>query len=361
MNATENLFGLTDPLPLTGRHSGYVKIPFSSNNSAYGFVPVPLAIVGGGEGPTLLLLAGSFGDEPDSQMAAARIAQALDPAAMNGRVIVMTMANTPAALAGTRNSPLDGRNLNRSYPGDVLGTPTSIIADYIERQLMAVSDIVIDLHSDGRSLRYIPSTTLIHNPDPEVRARRLAVALAFGAPNLLLFHSFEDRNSSGAARRAGAVRIATEIGGPDPIDMSVAGVMRVLHWAGIVEGAEAPASAPPAVHVVLQDSDFVYALRDGAFEPASRLGDSVMAGSVAGHIHDLMRPFDAPIPVHFAASGTVVCSRGPGLAAIGDHLMHLGAPAGAEVVAECAAAPQLRWLPTQLAPGPKRRKTRTRL
>ena len=351
MTTTDHLFGLTDALPLGGRHSGYVKIPFSSDSSAYGFVPVPLAIVGGGEGPTVLLLAGAFGDEQESQVAAVRVAQSLDPAGMTGRLVVMPMANAPAAKAGTRNSPLDGRNLNRSFPGDVLGTPTSIIADYIERQLMAVSDIVIDLHSDGRSHRYVPSTTMIHHADPDLRARRLAVALAFGAPGLLLFHSFEDRNTSGAARRAGAVRIATEIGGPDPVAMTVAGVMRVLRWAGIAAGNQAPAPES-TVHVVRQDSDFVYAVHDGAFEPACRLGDTVEAGDLAGHIHDLMHPFAAPVPVRFTGIGTVVCSRGPGLAATGDCLMHLGTVPDGDTMAEIEAASGLRWLSTQLARRP---------
>src|SRR5271165_3838760 len=167
MITTDHLFGLTDELPLTGKVSGYAKIPFSSDTSAYGFVPVPLAVIGGGDGPTVLILAGSNGDEVDSQFALARLAQRLDPAILNGRVIIAPMANEPAARAGTRNSSIDGHNLNRSYPGDVRGTPTRVIADYIERHLMSVSDIVLDLHSDGRSIRYLPCATLIHHPDPD--------------------------------------------------------------------------------------------------------------------------------------------------------------------------------------------------
>ena len=100
---TDHLFGLTDALPLTGRISGYAKIPFSSDISAYGFIPVPLAVIGGGAGPTILLLAGTYGDETDSQIALARVAQALDPRQMNGRVIILPMANAPAAHAATRN------------------------------------------------------------------------------------------------------------------------------------------------------------------------------------------------------------------------------------------------------------------
>jgi predicted deacylase len=345
---TETLFGLTDPIPREGRHSGYVRIPFSSDTSAYGFIPVPIVVVGGGEGPTLLLVAGTFGDELESQVAAARLARMLDPAKLAGRVIVLPMANAPACEAGTRNSPIDGRNLNRSFPGNVFGTPTSIIADYIERQLMPVSDIVVDLHSDGRSIRYVPSVTLIHHADPDIRSRRLAAAIAFGAPNVLIFHSFEDRNTSGAARRAGAVRIATEIGGPDPVGTSVDGLLRLLKWAGIVREPTQP--APPANrYVVRQDSDFIYGLHHGIFEPACPLGQAVHAGAIAGEIHDLMRPLALPVPVPFPIAGTVVCTRGAGIASPGDCLMHLGTPLDDALEAECREAAGLRWLPTQVA------------
>lgn len=355
--STDVLFELTDPIPVAGRHSGFVRIPFSSDASAYGFIPVPLAVVGGGEGPTVLLLAGSFGDELDSQVALTRVAATLNPAQMRGRVIVLPTANAPAARAGTRNSPIDGRNLNRSFPGDVLGTPTSVIADYIERQLMPVSDLVLDLHSDGRSMRYVPSATFIHHADPDIRARRLAVALAFGAPTVLMFHSFEDRNTSGAARRAGAVRIATEIGGPDPVGTTMAGIMRVLRWAGMIDAAVAPAPAAD-LKVVRQDGDFTYALHAGVFEPACGLGATVSAGGLAGHIHDLSRPFSAPIPVRFRSGGTVVCTRGTSLAEPGDCLMHLGTPPDRETEAEREAAACLSWLVTQHARGSRRRTPR---
>jgi hypothetical protein len=70
-DAKDVLFGLTEQLPASGKHMGFVKIPHSSDRSAYGIVPVPLAIVGGSAGPTILLLAGVFGDEIDAQIAVA--------------------------------------------------------------------------------------------------------------------------------------------------------------------------------------------------------------------------------------------------------------------------------------------------
>jgi predicted deacylase len=272
---------------------------------------------------------------------------------MNGRVIAMTMANLPAAAGGTRTSPIDGRNLNKSFPGDVFGTPTSMIADYIERHLMSLSDLVLDLHSDGQSLRYLPSVTLVDHPDPDVQSRRLAMARAFGAENLLRFRSFEDRSTSGAARRAGATRIGTEIGGPDPVAALMAGITRILAWAGVISDG-APAAREAHLLLTQREDDFVYALADGVFEPAVRLGDKVSAGDLAGHIHDLTRPFATPAPVTFAVPGIVICTRGRGPAARGDCLMHLAIEADAEALAQLDEVADLRWLSTQVAPAAKR-------
>ena len=44
---TELTFGLADPLPAGGLHSGFVRIPYSSNRSTYGFVPLPVMRGGG--------------------------------------------------------------------------------------------------------------------------------------------------------------------------------------------------------------------------------------------------------------------------------------------------------------------------
>jgi predicted deacylase len=350
------LFGLTEPLPTKGQHTGFVKIPHSSNRSAYGIVPLPLTVVGGGAGPTVLLQAGIFGDELDAQIAVTRIMGALDPAKMNGRVIALPMANFPAAQAGTRNSPLDGRSLNKSFPGDVFGTPTSVIADYIERNLMPVSDLVIDLHSVGRTMRYMPSVTLIDHSDPDVQMRRLALARAFGLDTVLRFHSFEDRSTSGSARRAGATRIGVEAGETDPVGTIVGGVRRVLDWAGVTGPAGSVSAQRARVLVTQWDEGFVYALCDGVFQPAVQLGDSVAAGDVAGHIHDLGRPLAEPVAVRFSAGGIVVCTRGSSQTSRGDCLMHLATEADGEALAQFGAAASLRWLGSPGKAAPKRRR-----
>ena len=127
-------------------------------------------------------MAGNHGDEFEGQVALAKLAHALRPEQVTGRIIILPMANAPAARAGRRNSPVDGLNLNRCFPGDANGSPTEMIAHYIETVLLPQCDAVIDVHSGGQSLRYVPSTHIRRSPDPARFARASALMAAFNAP-----------------------------------------------------------------------------------------------------------------------------------------------------------------------------------
>jgi predicted deacylase len=344
------LFGLADPLPTEGKVSGYVKIPHSTDISAYGFIPLPIVVVANGIGPTALLLGGSQGDEYEGQIALSRLARDLQPEDVSGRVIILPMANSPAARAGLRNSPIDGLNLNRIYPGDVRGRPTAIIASFIERHLMTASDIVVDLHSGGRSQTYQTCATIMDHVDDGERLRRLALAYAFGAPLILVSQGFEERNSSGAALRSGAVRIGVETGGGESIekelvDTAYAGLRNVLRWAGILRDAKGSAKRMrAAVYAVSQVPDYVYAQSRGLFEIAVRLNDVVGAGTVAGRIYDPLNPLHAAQEVRFASAGRVVCTRSLGPTDIGDCVAHLAHDYVEQMPGELDRAWTSEWL-----------------
>lgn len=119
-----------------GKQQGFLHVPHSVHRSAYGWIPVPIVSLRNGDGPTLLLMGGVHGGEYEGQIAIANLARALQAKDIRGRVILLPMANAPAATAGLRTSPIDEGNLNRLFPGDPAGTPSQIIAHYIETQLL---------------------------------------------------------------------------------------------------------------------------------------------------------------------------------------------------------------------------------
>src|SRR5215469_9401854 len=97
-----------------GRQVGWLYLPHSVTRSAYGHLTTPVAVLkNGNAGPTVLLMGGNHGDEYEGQIALARLIRTLDTARLSGRLILLPMANAPAARAGLRVSPYDGGNLNR--------------------------------------------------------------------------------------------------------------------------------------------------------------------------------------------------------------------------------------------------------
>lgn len=85
-------------------------------------------------------------------------------------------------------------------------------------------------------------------------------------------------------------------------------------------------SAQPSIHPRQRVScgsgqgAFVYAMRKKLFEPAEEVGAVVQAGELAGVVHAIDRPWQAPEPVSFTESGMVACRRAPMLTDPGDCL-----------------------------------------
>lgn len=313
-----------------GTQQGFLRLPHSVHRSAYGWIAIPIVVIQNGTGPTVLLTAGNHGDEYEGQLALMKLCQELTPEAVRGRIIMLTSANFPAAIAGTRVSPIDDLNLNRSFPGDPDGRPTSAIAHYIETELLSRADFAVDLHSGGSSLMYIPSALAAPNDDRGLDAKQLEMLHAFAAPlSYWTHHGLENRTMLAAARRAGVPAIGTELGGAGSTSvhsLSVAeqGVRRVLQYLGVVpEIRVAKASEPTRMMEVQNTSYYVYSPDYGIWEPLADLGDDVRDGQPAAAVYSQETPWRPPVCTSFEHSGTIICRRVPGPVHRGDCLFHL--------------------------------------
>ncbi len=313
-----------------GKQTGFLRLPHSVHRSAYGWIPIPVVCLKNGDGPRVLLMAGNHGDEYEGQVALCKLTRELEADAIRGRVIILPAANLPAAVAGLRTSPIDDGNLNRSFPGDRDGRPTAVIAHYIETELMASSDYLIDLHSGGSSLMYLPTAMMYRGDSAEESDRNQQILRAFGAPyGLLLGKESEDRTSDAAARRAGRVALLTELGGggtvtPAILALAERGLRRVLHHIGslIDAGVGAEETATRIMEVGGPDY-YCHSPEDGLFEPYVELGDRVERGQPAGAVHCPETPWREPTLAAFDRAGLVICKRIPGRTQRGDCLFHL--------------------------------------
>src|SRR3546814_17665386 len=106
------------------------------------------------------------GDEYEGQIAVSRLARELDPASVQGRVIMLPAVNLPAVMADTRLSPVDGRDMNRCFPGDPRGTFSEMLAHFLDGTVLPLADVSVDLHTAGHSGDSHLPTNLQHPPDP---------------------------------------------------------------------------------------------------------------------------------------------------------------------------------------------------
>src|SRR6266853_2708120 len=139
-----------------GVQHGHLKLPYSRDDSAWGALMIPLTVIKRGDGPTALLTGANHGDEYEGPIALFDLASHLRDEEVTGRVVILPAMNYPAFRAGTRISPIDKGNMNRAFPGRPDGTATEKIADYIQRHLLPMADVVLDIHSGGKTLDFLP-------------------------------------------------------------------------------------------------------------------------------------------------------------------------------------------------------------
>jgi predicted deacylase len=294
--------------PQTAFQVGPLKVPPGQMRS--GFLPVPAGkdageripisvFNGSAPGPVLALVAGNHGYEYPPILASQRLISSIDPARLKGKVIVVHVANMPSFLKRTvYYSPVDGKNLNRVYPGSLDGTVSYRIAYVITKEVIDRADYLVDLHcGDGNeSLRPYSYWMPIGNPKVDEPARQMV--LAFGLPNIVIDRSRpKDAAASEYCSNTGTTRgkpsITIESGGmgvadnEEEIARIEAGVLNLMRHLGMLEGrAQMPAK------VTWYDPSEVLRFPEnlpdkaGLFFPKVQKAQMVEKGALLGHVTD---------------------------------------------------------------------------
>ncbi|KQY45916.1 N(2)-acetyl-L-2,4-diaminobutanoate deacetylase DoeB [Rhizobium sp. Root483D2] len=305
-----------------GVQHGFLRLPYSRDDSAWGSVMIPVTVIKNGEGPTALLTGGNHGDEYEGPIALFDLAQTLQAQDVQGRVIIVPAMNYPAFLAGTRTSPIDKGNLNRSFPGRPDGAVTQKIADYFQRELLPLADIVLDFHSGGRTLDFLPFCAAHVLSDKAQEARSFELVEAFSAPYSMRMLEIDAVGMyDTAAEEMGKIFITTELGGGGTATAKSAGIAKrgvrnVLAKAGILKVS---AEVVPTQWLDMPDGDcFCFAEDAGLIEPRFDLGDAVKKGEAVALIHAVGRTGQRPVEIRAKMDGLLCARHFPGLVKPGD-------------------------------------------
>lgn len=315
-----------------GRQVGALRVPHAHDGCGWGTIAIPVVVVNNGNGPTVLLTGGTHGDEYEGPIALMDLARELDPSRVQGRVIVVPSLHFPAAKIGRRLSPIDARDLNRCFPGDPRGSFAQILADYVTRHLISITDVNLDLHSGGRGMDFVPSTTSHVLGDRARFEATNALGLAFGATYHVVIKEVDSSQTFMSACEArGVMAISSELGGINRVslpgvEVTRRGVANALVHLGVVEGSIEAGPAPTKLVTVPDYDCYVFAPRNGLFCPAHPLGAPVRAGESAGVLYDIDHPAEPPLPLAYGHDGEVWCTRGQGPVDAGDPVAVVVAP-----------------------------------
>ena len=307
-----------------GVQHGYLKVPYSGDDSGWGAVMIPLTVVKNDVGPTVILTGANHGDEYEGPIALWWLSNELKSKDIRGRVIIVPAMNYPAFKAGKRTSSIDGGNMNRAFPGRPDGTITEIIADYFNRVLLPMADYVVDLHSGGKTLDFVPFACAHVLEDKHQQARCIAAMEAFNAPySLMLLELDSAKMYDTAAEKMGKVFISTELGGggsasATTVAIAKRGISNLLKHAGILSGE--PERGPSISLVTPDHRSFVTSEHSGLLEMCVDLGAEVKNGEVIALVHSIERTGTQPVEYKATIDGVLAGRHYPSLTQPGDNL-----------------------------------------
>lgn len=248
---------------------------------------LPMWLINGeAEGPTLVVTAGVHAAEYASIAAALDLGRSLEPRHLRGRVIVVPVMSMPAFTARSIYvSPLDGRNLNRVFPGDARGTASEQVADWVFRNVISQAGYYVDLHGGDLIEALVPFTIFFRSGNAEVDRVSQEMAQVFGIHYLVC--SETPGSTFCAASRAGIPAILAESGGqgiwtPDDVARHTDGLNRLLRHLEMIHGAP----PEPVPFTLLEQFLWLRSEHEGFWYPSVAVAEAVKAGQELGRVMD---------------------------------------------------------------------------
>jgi predicted deacylase len=225
-------------------------------------------------------------------------------------------------------NPVDGKNMNRMYPGKADGTQTDRASFAITKQVVERADHVIDFHGGDIDEDLRPYSYWTPTGRAAQDAVSRAMVLAFGLDHIIISRGrptdpADSRYFENTATTRNKPSITVEAGRagtvePDDLAVLINGTTSVMRHLKMLPGAPAPAENPVWIdHLADVASDAT-----GIFYPLVKRSAYVEAGMKIGYITDYVgktifdaRAKEAGIVLYIRAVPSV--NKGDALASVG--------------------------------------------
>jgi predicted deacylase len=323
-------------------------------------VSVPIRVMRGERaGPTLFVTGAVHGDELNGT-GIIRELMFSDIGLEKGTLILVPVVNVFGFERHSRYLP-DRRDLNRSFPGDPNGNLTSRLASTIHREVIARSDVGIDLHTAAVGRTNFPHVRA------DLRVKRVGELADWFGCEVTVDRAGDEHSLRQVATESGVPTINLEAGEalkiePAVVELGVRGVKNVLRRLGMLRGR----IGRPAYQTVVKQSRWVRAQAGGLLRFHVAPGDLVDAGDAIATCDSFFRA-ESPT-LRAPVAGIVLGMTTLPVVRPGEPVCHIGIPklALTEIRAMIAHAPDTlhRRLQAELSrdvhvrPLPKRERAR---
>lgn len=268
------------------RAQGWVQVP--------GIEPaweMPAVVIRGRRpGPTLAVTAGIHAAEYVGIASATRLAREIEPGALRGTLIVVLLVNSPGFYERSMyTNPRDGKNINRTFPGDPAGSEAQRVTHFLTNELIAGSDAYVDLHGGDMIEALVPFAIYQQTGDDALDTKSQAMADVYGLDYVVAAPADAIRATSyTAAARLGVPAIIAEAGQqgiyePGSVERHMRGLRNVMLQLAMLDGK--PARTPRSTR--LTRFAWMYAESTGTYYPRVAAGEIVQQGQVIGELCDI--------------------------------------------------------------------------
>lgn len=268
------------------------------------------------DGPVVLLMAGMHGDEVNGIEIVRRMLTRKMLYPLKGTIIAIPILNIYGFLNFSREVP-DGKDVNRSFPGNRDGSLASRVAHRFMKEVMPYVDYGIDFHTGGSSRTNYPQIRCVMS-DP--RNQELAAAFA---PPFIINSNLRQGSLRKEAARLGKHILVYETGESlrfDDLGVStgIEGACRFLKHLGMMETAPAPKEEP----ITFLRDTWLRAKNAGLFRSNVQRGEYVKKNQLIGTITD---PYgEMEVRITSPSPGYIVGINNMPVVNQGDALVHIG-------------------------------------
>jgi len=317
-----------------GRRDYFVKL---EHTTLWAHHLIPVTVIVGKEakpGRGLVAIGSTHGDEMEGPVAVKHLLREIKTEDVLGRIILVPVLNVMAFRANRRESPDDGINLNRAFPGDAKGSVTYRLADFVTRFLFPQVHVCLDIHAGGEVARF-PATANIHfMKDPAQRRAMEEAARGFGTRFIMVYQNLTAGLLTALAEDMGKITVGTEMGWGRAVQvggvsMSRQGVVNAAIRNGQLRGEIQDRNYPASEQIMVDTSDPAanfLAPYDGVFEPTVELGQKVKRGERVAFLHDYDRIDEAPLELVAALDGYIICQAWNSRVIQGQVITQIGKP-----------------------------------